>query len=89
MRLTAYLRFSAEHDHRIRYFDFIEPPSASPSPHQGHRPREAPALLLSDRRPARPGPGPKHGLTRCSVPAGQNLDHYPNHIPTAYMASGT
>jgi hypothetical protein len=33
--------------------------------------------------------GPKHGLTRCSIPAGQNLDRHPDYILAAYMASGT
>jgi hypothetical protein len=86
MGLTAYLRFSAEHDRRIRHFDFIEPPSASPPPYQGHRPREAPALLLSDRLPC---PARSVGLLGALSQLARIWTTYPNHILAAYMASGT
>src|SRR5271166_757582 len=47
---------------------------------------QAPAarcLLIADLT------GPEHGLTPCSIPAGQNLDRHPEPHPRAYMVSGT
>jgi putative transposase len=74
--LTAYLRFPAEHHHRIRHSNFIERTfGENPPPHQGHRP--APRRdLLPDPGLGRPGPGlprlarPDHDQRRPPAAAG-------------------
>ena len=60
--------------------------ASTPDARAAFLPGEAPAvccLLIAGLS------GPEHGLTRCSIPAGQNLDRHPNYILAAYMASGT
>ena len=54
--LTAYLRFPAEHHHRVRHSNFIERrPRRRPQPHQGHR-RAARRNQLPHPGVGRPGP---------------------------------
>ena len=73
--LTAYLRFPAEHHHRVRHSSFIERTFGETPPHQGHRP--APRRdQLPHPHLGRPGPGlgrlarPQHDLRRPAAPAG-------------------
>jgi putative transposase len=74
--LTAYLRFPAEHQHRVRHSNFIERTfGETPPPHRGHRP--APRRdLLPHPGLGRAGPGlprlarPDHDRRRAPAAAG-------------------